>query len=452
MYNTGKMNPTSYLHMSKIRRGILLLCLALLLLGAWPVQAQEGGGLFLVLTAEGPLTPAMAEYINRGIKVAEMRQAEGLILQLNTPGGSIDLMNRIVEDIRASRVPIIVYVTPRGANAGSAGTVITLAGHVAVMAPETVIGAASPVDIEGQDLGETLEAKAKNVLKAKVRSFAERRGADAVALAEATIESAEAVTANEALAAGLIDFVANDLEDLLEQLDGFQVETAHGSIKLRTSAARLETFKPTFIEQVLATLTNPNIVFLLLAIGFQAILIELSSPGGWLSGFIGVVCLILAIYGLGVLDVNWFGILFLVIAFVLFILDIKAPTHGALTAAAVGSLIVGALVLFNSPGVPSFQRVSVPLIVGTSLVMGAIFFTILTFALRAQATPHWMGQESLVGKVGIARGDFERFGIVQLGGEQWSAELLEGESPAKNGERLEVIEVQGLRLRVRKLG
>jgi len=251
-----------------MRQGILFLCLVLLLLVALPVHAQEGGHLFLVLTAEGPLTPAMAEYINRGIKVAEMRQAEGLILQLNTPGGSIDLMNRIVEDIRASRVPVIVYVTPRGANAGSAGTVITLAGHVAVMAPETVIGAASPVDIEGQDLSETLEAKTKNVLKAKVRSFAERRGAEAVALAEATIESAEAVTANEALAAGLIDFMATDLEDLLKKLDGFQVETAHGSVKLRTAAARVEPFKPTFIEQVLSTLTNPNIVFLLLSIGF----------------------------------------------------------------------------------------------------------------------------------------------------------------------------------------
>lgn len=434
----------------RLGQWICFTCLTWLFLLALPVQAQEGERLFLVLTTNGPLTPAMAEYIHRGIESAEARGAEALILQLNTPGGSIDLMNRIVEDMLASEVPVIVYVAPRGATAGSAGTVITLAGHVAAMAPETVIGAASPVGPEGEDLGETLEAKTKNALKAKVRSLAQRRGSTAVKLAEATIETAEAVTAHEALEAGLIDFIATDLDDLLKKLEGFQVETSRGNMKLHTSPARLETFKPTLIEQVLATLTNPNIVFLLLAIGFQAVLIELSSPGGWLSGFIGVVCLLLATYGLGVLDVNWFGILFLIVAFVLFILDIKAPTHGALTAAAVGSLIVGALVLFNSPGVPSFQRVSIPLIIGTSLIMGAVFFTILMFALRAQATPHWMGQESLIGKIGIARGDFERTGIIQLEGEQWSAELLEGEPPAKSGERLEVVEVQGLKVRVRK--
>jgi membrane-bound serine protease (ClpP class) len=185
-------------------------------------------------------------------------------------------------------------------------------------------------------------------------------------------------------------------------------------------------------------------------VGVQAILIEISSPGGWIAGFIGVVCLALASYGLGVLPVNWFGIIFLITAFVLFILDIKAPTHGALTVAGVGSLIIGALVLFNSPNVPSFQRVSVPLVVFSSVFTGAVFFSILLFALRAQRSPIRMGQEVLTGKVGTVSTELNPRGIIQLGGEQWTAEA-EGETlPVSIGERVKVLRVEGLKLWVRR--
>lgn len=414
-------------------------------------SAQGDAPLVLVLTARGPLTPAMAEYLARGIQMAEKRQAELLVLQLDTPGGSVDLANRMTQDIRASQVPVVVYVSPSGAIAGSAGTVITLAGHVAAMAPGTAIGAASPVGMEGEDLGETMEAKVKNILKATVRSLAERRGQEAVDLAESTIEDAEAVSASQALQAGLIDFVADDLDDLLDQLDGFSVQVGTSERPLSTQEARLELFNPSLIERVLSVLTNPNIVFLLLSIGSTAVLIEITSPGGWFAGFVGVVCLALATYGLGVLDVNWFGIIFLVTAFALFLLDIKAPTHGALTAAAVGSLIVGALVLFNSPGVPSFQRVSVPLIVGMSLTTGALFFGVLIFAIRAQATPIWMGQESLVGKTAIVKGELRRSGIVQMQGEQWSAQTAEEHQILPDGTRVRVVGMQGLTLLVEKI-
>lgn len=413
------------------------------------VRAVDSAPVALLLEADGPLTPAMAEYLARGIRTAEKRPANLIILQLNTPGGSVDLMNRMVQDIRNSDVPIVVYIAPRGAMAGSAGTVITLAGHVAAMAPETAIGAASPVGVEGQDLGNTMESKVKNILKATVRSLAERRGPEVVSLAEQTIESARAVSANEALKAGLIDFVANDTQDLIRQLDGFKVETHLGAQKLNTVDMTVTPLPISFIEQLLATLTNPNIVFLLITIGVQAILIEISSPGGWVAGFIGVVCLALATYGLGVLPVNWFGLVFLATAFVLFVLDIKAPTHGALTAAGVATLIVGALVLFNSPEVPRFQRVSVPLIVASSAFTGAVFFTILVFALRAQRTPIRTGQESLVGRVGTARSDISPSGTVQVGGELWSAELEGGESIVA-GERVKVVRVQGVHLYVRK--
>ena len=415
-----------------------------------PVKAQDNSSLVLQLTAEGPISSAMAEYIDRGLAYAEQQDAELVVLQLNTPGGGVEIMNRIKQSLLGSRVPVVVYVAPRGAMAASAGTVITLAAHASAMAPDTVIGAASPVGGQGEDLGETLEEKVKAVLKADVRGLAERRGRRAVELAESMIESAEAVSASEALQVGLIDFVAVDLESLLSQLNGFKVSLNGAERILDTEGANVEQFNPSMIEQILGVLTNPNIVFLLMTIGLQSILIEISSPGGWVAGSIGVACLALGTFGLGVLDVNWFGIVFLVLAFILFILDIKATAHGALTAAAVGSLIVGALVLFNSPGTPSFQRVSVPLVVVTSLVTGGIFLGILAFALRAQVTPIRMGPESLIGKSGKVSGLMPRTGFVQVGSELWSAELADGEVPLSNGERIEVVEIKGLRLVVRK--
>ena len=210
-------------------------------------------------------------------------------------------------------------------------------------------------------------------------------------------------------------------------------------------------FDPTFIESLLGVLTNPNIVFLLLTVGVQAILIELSSPGGWIAGFIGAVCLALAAYGLGVLPVNWFGLIFLGIAFVLFVLDIKAPTHGALTTAGAASLIIGSLVLFNSPGTPSFLRVSIPLVIGVSLGTAAIFFTILIIALRAQRAPVRMGQESFIGRTGTARTNISPIGTVQMGGELWSGELAAGEEPIPEGTTVEVLEVKGVRVVVRRV-
>ena len=409
-------------------------------------QVKADSPTVILLSAEGPLTPSMQQYIARGIRTAEAENAELIILQLDTPGGSTTLINSIVQDIRASTVPVVVYVAPTGAMAASAGTIITLAGHAAAMAPGTAIGAASPVGSEGEDLGETLAAKEKNIMKATVRSLAEARGAAAIDLAEKTIENAAAVSAKEAYDIGLIDFIATDVPDLLRQLDGYQISTNSGEQTLSTNYATIKVVEPTFIEDLLGILTNPNIVFLLLTIGVQAILIELSSPGGWVAGFIGAVCLALAAYGLGVLPVNWFGMVFLVMAFILFLLDIKAPTHGALTAAGVGSLIIGALVLFNSPGTPAFQHVSVPLVVITSIVTAGIFFGILIFAIRAQKVPILTGKESLIGKIGVTRTALVPVGTVQVGGELWTGQLVDGELNVEPGTRVQIVALQGNKL------
>lgn len=432
------------------RFGMWFIVLAGLLVFLHPALAQSDSPLVLVMEAKGVVAPAMKEYILRGIQTAEQRGAETVVIKLNTPGGLISEMEVIVQAIRESQVPVVVYVSPRGGTAGSAGAVITIAGHASAMAPETIIGAASPISGEGQDLSETLERKQKEALRAQVRALAAARPPEAIALAEDMIEIARAVSATEALQVGLVDFIARDVDELLEKLDGFEVQMPDGPRTLNTANARVQDFGMSFIEQLLDILVNPNITFLLVTIGVQAILIEISSPGGWVAGFIGAVCLALAAYGLGVLPVNWFGFIFLALAFVLFILEIKTPTFGGLTAAGVGALIVGGLVLFNSPGIPQFQRVSIPLVVATSIIIGASFAALVGIGLRAQRAPIHVGQEALVGTQGIARSDINPYGQVQLQSELWTAELSDGAEMIKSGERVEVTQVEGLRLKVRK--
>ena len=414
------------------------------------VHAQSNEPLAILMTADGTIMPPMLEYFKRGIKTAEQRNAEVLVIQLNTPGGSVSVMSEMITAIGNSTVPVVIYVSPKDAQAASAGALITMAGHASAMSPRTVIGAASPIDSTGADIESTLEKKIKEDLKAKARTLVERRGPQAVQLAEAMIDDAKAATAKESLDAKLIDFISDDTEDLLQSLNGFTVQMDNGSHTFNTTDVRTQDLNISFIEQLLLMLTDPNIAFLLLAIGVQGVLIEISSPGGWFAGFIGATCLTLAVYGMGVLTVNWFGGIFLIIAFVLFILDIKAPTHGALTTAGVASFIVGALVLFNSPGTPQFQQVSVPLVIVMGVFLGLLFFGILLLALRVQHSPVQTGVESMHGKIGTARTSVGEAGQVQLGSELWSAEKSAESEPIGKGDSVEVVEVRGLRLIVKK--
>lgn len=431
-----------------MRKITFLFLLLILLLPRMEANAETETRI-LWLKAEGAISTVLTEYIERGVGLAEGEGYSLIILQLNTPGGQIDLMERIVTALRQSRVPVVVYVAPRGAMAGSAGTLITLAGHVAAMAPETAIGAASPVGSQGEDLNETLATKEKEILRALVRSLTESRPAEAVALAESTIQNAKAVSSTEALKAGLIDIIADSREDLLRQLDGRTVHLTEGDVVLRTGWATVDELNLNFVEILLGLLTNPNIVFILLAIGVQAILIELSQPGGWVAGFIGAVCLALAFYGMGFLSVNWLGLVFIVLAFILFFLEFQTPTHGALTFVGAGSFIAGALILFNSPATPEFQRVSVPLVIGTGVTLALVFSLVIGLALRARGLPLAMGNETLVGKSGEVRQALDPKGMVQAEGELWSAESEDG-ARLEAGTRVEVVRVEGVRLIVRK--
>ena len=431
------------------------ICLLVLLSFSFAANAvsamQLDAPLALVMTADGPIMPPMLEYFQRGIETAERRDAEVLIIQLNTPGGSVLTTLEIIREMRASEVPVVVYVSPRNAIAGSAGAIITVVGHASAMAPESTIGASTPIDSSGENLNSDARAKEVNAIQAAFRPYVEPRGEEALALANAMIDEAKAVTASEALEVNLIDAVVDNVDDLLEALDGMTVQMEDGPRVLNTKSAHPEPLEMSLIEQLLLFLTNPNIVFSLFSLGTFAILIEISSPGGWVAGFFGVVCVTLSIYGMGVLPLNWFGLIFLVIAFVLFIIDINAPTHGALTAAGVASFIVGALVLFNSPGTPDILRVSVPLVIITGVGIGLMFFAVLMFALRSLRRPVTSGVESNVGKTGTATMSVSGSGgQVQLGSELWTAEAVDPSEKIRKGDTVEVVEIKGLRLKVRK--
>jgi membrane-bound serine protease (ClpP class) len=399
-----------------------------------------------VLEIEGPVTPIMISYIERGIRTAEVDGAEALVIVLDTPGGQVDLMNQVVQAMLQAHVPVIVYVYPSGAYAASAGTLITLAGHIAAMAPGTTIGAASPVGSQGEDLGETLEAKLKEDLKAQARALADRRGEEAVAWAESAVEEAKAATAREALELGVIDFVATDLADLLQQTDGFQVSLQGQEVVLETAVARVEELPMTFVEQVLHTITNPTIAFILLTIGVNAILFELSSPGGYAAGIVGAVCLLLAFYALGVLPVNYTGLIFIGLAFVLFVVDLKAPTHGVLTVGGIVSLVAGALLLFNSP----LYRVSLSAVVAVAVVTGLFFAFALAKVIQSRRRQPVTGREGLVGRVGVARTRLDPEGTVLVQGELWRSIAVDG--PIECDERVKVVTVEGFTLQVTPAG
>ena len=437
-----------------VRFSLALLFVVLMGIGMVTIAAANGEQV-LILEVEGPVTPAMAAYFDRAIVEAESTKASAVLIILNTPGGSVDVTLDIVQSFRNFEVPVIVYVAPNGAQAASAGSVIAAAAHAVSMAPETVVGAASPVDSSGADIEATMLRKVTEDLKATMRTLTVRRGEDAVTLAEAMIEEAKAVTASEALEAGFIDVVATDVDDLLRQLDGLTIEVNDQSITLEFSDVDQISYSMSFVERMLHALSNPLLIGILLAIGVQAILIEISSPGGWVAGFVGVLCIGLALYGLGTIPANWFGLILIAVAFVLLLLEVKTPGTGALAAVGGLTLFAGLLVLFNSPGSPSFARISIPGAVIISGMTAGFFLFIVTKALRAQQRQPTTGIEGLLGQVGpvkkelvATKDDASLYrGVVFVNGELWKASSDEAIS---RGEQVIVKQVVGLTLQVKK--
>ncbi len=442
------MTQHSLLMMKKLFTTLLIIIATILGVHETYAQASE----LLILEIEGAVTPAMVSYFRRGIETAESDGSAAILIILDTPGGNTDPTQEIIQLFRNAKVPIIVYISPSGAQAASAGSIITIAAHFSGMAPGTVIGAASPVGEGGADLDETIFRKLTEDFSAQIRSMTQRRGEEATALAEAMIMEAQAVNAQEALEVGLIDAVAIDVDDLLRQLDGKRIPIDGQNNTLRVANAERQTFSMNLTERVLHALSNPLFVSILLVIGVQAILIELSSPGGWVAGFIGVMSLGLALYGLGQLPANWFGLGMIAVAFVLLALEVKAPTHGALAVAGTITMIAGLLVLFNSPSNPEFARISVPGAIGIGLITAAFFVFIVTMAVKAQQRTPITGFESLIGKPGLVRTSLKTdgppyTGMILINGTLWRATADE---PIEKGEKAVVKEVKGYTLQVSK--
>jgi len=433
-------------------RVVILLAWVLLVSLLWPaVAGAQAKRTVYVLTVDDAVTAVTADYIERGVGLAERAGAEAVVIRLNTPGGDLASTIRIMETLENARVPVIVYVWPRGGMAASAGTLILLAAHGAAMAPRTTIGAAHPVALPGGEgaVSEEEIEKVVNVMAQHAALFAERRGEAAVEWAEKAIRESATAGPEEALELGVIDLVAEDVDPLLEEFDGRTVRLGDGTeVALRTAGAALEEVPMSTIEQLLSLLINPNIALVLLTIGVQAILIEISSPGGWVAGFVGVLCLALAAYAMGILPINWLGLLLIGVAFVLFVFDIKAPTHGALTVAGVGTFVAGALILFNTPVGSPYGQVSVPLVVAMALLTALFFAFVIAKALRAQQPRPVTGKEGLIGRRGVVKVRLDPRGVVLVAGERWQA--ISDEVPIEPGEEVEVTAVEGFRLRVRR--
>jgi membrane-bound serine protease (ClpP class) len=430
-----------------IRRGITLTCYLMLILAALPLatsaQAQTGAQID-VLTVKGAITPIVASYVERGIDTAQIDGSVCLIIELDTPGGSVQVTEQIVQSMKAATVPIVIYVQPSGAKAASAGTFLALAADLAAMAPSTRIGAAHPVDMSGQEMTEAAEAKSVNDAVALIKGLAESRGPDAAAWAEEAVRESASITHDEALELGVVDVVAQDLQELVDALDGREVIVEGESITLATRGASVNRLPMNTIEDFLHTITDPNIAFLLMTLGLNAIIFELSQPGGYFAGVVGAICLVLALFSLGVLSVNWTGLIFVVLAFVLLIADVKAPTHGILTALGVVSFILGSMILFSSP----FAPVSRTLVVTVGITIGVFFAFVVAKVFGAHQRRPTTGLEGLVGQLAVARSDLAPTGTVFLKGELWQAVTSEG--AVKQGEQVEITEVDGFKLRVKR--
>jgi len=398
-----------------------------------------------ILSVDGTIVPVVANYLDRGISRAESEGTVACIIELNTPGGLLNATEDIVQRILNAKVPIVVYVSPSGSWAASAGTFITLAAHVAVMAPGTSIGAAHPVSV-GEEMPEEVSKKVTEYSSAWIRSIAEVRGRDPEQ-AELAVTESKSFTSSEAVEARLIDFQANDLESLISQINGRKVTLASGKeVIIDTTGYALNRNEMNPVERFLHVISDPNIAYILLSLATIGLITEISNPGLIFPGVIGGICLFLAFYSLGVLNAYWAGVLLILLAFGLFVAELFTPAFGILTAGGLVSLIIGSLVLFSHSS-PAME-VNKGLIAGVTIIIAAFVIFVVGAVVRGQRRRAATGAEGLIGKVAIAKTSLAPKGTVLVDGEHWTATVDSGK--VEPGEEVTVTEVEGLKLIVSK--
>lgn len=418
----------------------------LLLLGIMLAENTGEKTNVTLITYDGAITPACSDFIKLGIESAIKNNSECLIIKLNTPGGLLKSTRVIVSDILESKVPIVVYVSPGGAQAASAGVFITMAAHIAAMAPGTNIGAAHPVSLQGEQ-DSIMSEKATNDAAAFIRSISEKRNRN-MKWAEDAVRKSLSLSETEALKQNVIDLISPNIEDLLKKINGKKIQTVIGEKILNTGNAVLNEVEMTLSLKFLTILSDPNIAYILFMLGLYGLLFEIFNPGVIFPGVIGGICIILAFYSMHTLPINYAGLALIVFAIILFVLEIKIVSHGVLSIGGVISLIIGSIMLINVESGLEVVKISWE-VIALFVALTVLFFAFaITLGIKAQRRKPTTGVEGLIKEIGIAITDLNPEGEVKVHGEIWRAETIDGKIDSKSS--VEIVDVKNLKLKVKK--